>query len=131
LTEKRKTHRTKVKEMILDRVPRSRAVGFRETLRTGLAGRGCTKIEAREFVKECINIIPDAFVIDHKNTHCSVFELEDTHKLSQDKLNAYADIWFRMDCFDWEFGLIVVSRYGTLSLIPDLQYRFLELLQNE
>lgn len=58
-------------------------------------------------------IIPDAFLIDKSASTVYLFEIEDTHPLTADKLRKLSEIWFRLDSIEWEMRVFLVDRYLT------------------
>lgn len=42
----------------------------------------------------------------------NIFEIEDSHMISLDKMRDYADLWFNLDDLDLDLKLFVYDRYG-------------------
>lgn len=58
-------------------------------------------------------IIPDAYIIDDDTKVVYLFEIEDTSPLTADKLRKLSEIWFRLDCVEWEMRVFLrVSGFG-------------------
>lgn len=70
------------------------------------------------------SFIPDGFVIDKKNKIVTIYEVEDTHKLSPSKL---AEICYYSESFDYytpqtpRLCLVVTDRYGNNKNSIDLE----------
>jgi len=66
-------------------------------------------------------IIPDAYLIDSDRKVVYLFEVEDTHPLTADKLRKLSEMWFRLDSIDWEMRVFLIDRYlsawRSLSLV--------------
>jgi hypothetical protein len=58
------------------------------------------------------NIIPDLFEIDRENKTIRLFEIEDTHPLTNEKLMTLVEWWWALDNYDFELELYVTDRYG-------------------
>jgi hypothetical protein len=72
------------------------------------------------------NVIPDGFMVDEPNRILYAFEVEVSSKLTADKLDRYANIFWCLDEGPYEFFLVTIDRYGTgavLDLLP-LAYGF-------
>ena len=65
-------------------------------------------------IEKYIKFVPDLFAIDEKNLKISAIEVEDTHRVSIEKLVEYAifqdvtDWWFP----EWKFSLFIYDRFG-------------------
>lgn len=69
------------------------------------------KMEWTSIFKKC-RVIPDAFKICHSCKTITAFEVEDSNKLTEEKLSKYAMLWFYMDCEEADLLLCVMDRYG-------------------
>ncbi len=68
---------------------------------------------------------PDAFEVAHRYVH--VIEVEDTSRLTPDKLFAYAKLWAFLEREEWEFELTVMDiRGGTWK--PNLAHVYYEVV---
>jgi hypothetical protein len=56
-------------------------------------------------------IIPDAYRIDQERRTVFLFEVEDTNPISPGKLRKLSEIWYRLDCLDWEIRVFLIDRY--------------------
>lgn len=61
----------------------------------------------------------------------TIFEIEDTHPISLQKLKDYAENWFFLDCSDIALRLIVYDRYGEHERELDLMEYWFLFRQNE
>ena len=98
--------------LLLTLDPRMRLNGFTKELCAAVrldCGRGEAS-DLRELILEN-RIIPDAYLIDADKRTAYLFEIEDTHPLSPKKLRKLSQIWFRLDCIDWEMRVFLVDRY--------------------
>jgi hypothetical protein len=69
--------------------------------------------------------IPDLWWIDATSQTIHLYEIEDTHPLSQDKLCLLHDWWWDMDAINWMVTLTVFDRYGLNARSLDLtQFAF-------
>ena len=64
-----------------------------------------------------LKVIPDCYSIS--NGLVLVYEVEDTHRVSYDKLMTYARLWKELDAVEWELRLVIVDIRGG-RLEPDL-----------
>jgi hypothetical protein len=55
---------------------------------------------------------PDAFRIDNEHRIVTVFEVEDTSRISREKADAYIDLWWAFDTCSWFFEVVVVDTNG-------------------
>ena len=67
------------------------------------------------------NFIPDLWWIDEPKKAIHLYEIEDTHPLTEEKLLLLERYWWHMDAIDWDLTLTVFDRYG-------LNPRFLDLM---
>ena len=56
--------------------------------------------------------IPDLWWIDEPERAIHLYEIEDTHPLTEEKLLLLEQYWWHMDALDWELTLTVFDRYG-------------------
>ncbi|MCM2275917.1 MAG: hypothetical protein NDI75_14100 [Candidatus Didemnitutus sp.] len=64
--------------------------------------------------------IPDLWKIDRENKTIHLYEVEDTHPLTQKKLMQLHDYWWAMDAISWTVTLTVFDRYGVNPRVLDL-----------
>ena len=79
----------------------------------------------REEIDEIFNRRPDAFHICYFCNVVIVYEIEDTSKLTEEKLRDYVELWFYLDTLSdgIEFHLYITDRYGiTKTEVPLQQY---------
>lgn len=97
---------------------------FRESLRDALWNQYVEWARPEEMA-DCIEMfeeywqhdwkprfIPDLWSIDRDGQTIHLFEIEDTHPLTQSKLCLLHDWWWHMDSLDWQVTLTVFDRYG-------------------
>lgn len=92
--------------------PRMKIGGFAKTLCASIE-RVNGKFDADE-LKSLLRrhrIIPDAYLIDDDIEVVYLFEIEDTNPLTADKLRKLSEIWFRMDCIEWEMRVFLIDRH--------------------
>jgi len=92
--------------------PRMKIGGFTKTLCAAME-RVNGKLDAEELTPllRRHRIIPDAYLIDTDFNVVYLFEIEDTNPLSADKLRKLSEIWFRLDCIEWEMRVFLIDRY--------------------
>lgn len=71
----------------------------------------CDRCFLKESLDEC-RVIPDAFRIDEKRMEVFAYEVEVTHRVSDEKLERYYQWWWALDEDYWMLRLIIVSRFG-------------------
>jgi hypothetical protein len=77
----------------------------------------------RETADNAYHIIPDGWLADFKNQMLIVFEVEDSHRLSIEKLEAYWKVYFYdIEPLDWGLAIISVSRWGLRQAVPYFDY---------
>lgn len=84
------------------------------------------------YIKTLLNRrVPDAFKFCSFCTVIWIYEIEDTHKISSEKLRDYTNVWYGIHdlWFDadedrsWQLCICVVDRYGlNKSILPMEQY---------
>ena len=62
--------------------------------------------------------MPDLWFFDEECMSVVLIEVEDTSKLSKEKLEAYSWLWSILDAYYWEVHLLAVSRWGAAAPIP-------------
>ena len=72
---------------------------------------------------------PDAYKIIKENDSIQCYEVEDTHKISKQKLTKYIMVWFFLDCENIDLELYVVDRYGNNINKIDLEDAYYWLLK--
>ena len=74
--------------------------------------------------KKNIPLLPDALFIDQNLRIVYFIEIEDSNKLSEEKIDYYAHTWDMFDYHhDWSMGLIVADRYGkNITELTDILY---------
>lgn len=77
--------------------------------------------DAEEFC--ALTFRPDAFVIDHASQTVTMFEVEVTHPVHAEKLEAMSALWFDLDAIEWDLRLIAVDRHG-FTRAMDLQAEY-------
>jgi hypothetical protein len=73
--------------------------------------------------------IPDAFYIDRKKQEVVMYEVEDTHLLSIDKLRRMIIFYFWLDTHYWILRVKITNRYGQVTNEVDL-FRYLMALES-
>jgi len=100
----------------------------------------------RDYVAKHLPGAPDLPYIPMSDGYCSytniqntyvvlAIEIEDSNKLSREKLHDYTDVWWWFDCetTDIAIGLITTDRYGAnpnIHSLLDWWYVFLETQKN-
>jgi len=56
--------------------------------------------------------IPDAYSIHNDLKTVVVYEIEDTSKLTEQKVSRMYDFWFVLDDAGWKLRVFIVDRYG-------------------
>ena len=65
-----------------------------------------------------VNIIPDAFAIDHECRHVAVFEVVDTHDVPDSKIACVNEISWALDQDGYDIAIIRVDRHGSTLIDP-------------
>ena len=88
------------------------------------------KIEFRDSWNEAWRprFIPDLWWIDGPNKAIHLYEIEDTHPLTEEKLLLLERYWWHMDAIDWDLTLTVFDRYGLNSRPLDLTQYAMQML---
>jgi hypothetical protein len=63
------------------------------------------------------HVIPDAYLLDHENEVVVAYEVEDSNRLSADKLNRYVGLAWEINEPYWELVVIVGDRWGNMYAI--------------
>lgn len=87
--------------------------GFNKALIKALSGK--VDDEDLDYVKEFLGRVPDAYLINEAEKEIVWFEVEDTHRLKNDKINSLYHLWFALDYCYWNIGFISINRYGTAT----------------
>lgn len=74
--------------------------------------------ELKSFLDSHCRIVPDYFRINGNDQIISIYEIEDSHPLTVEKLCRLRDIFWLLDYVYWEFKLFIVDRYGFEKLMP-------------
>lgn len=73
--------------------------------------------------------LPDLFEFNEQAMELRIYEIEDTHPLTGDKLFEIADFWFGVDDeTQWRVRLFVTDRYGLSEREIDLPEIFFQML---
>ena len=72
--------------------------------------------------------IPDLWWIDDENKTIHLYEIEDTHPLTEDKLLLLHTFWWNMDGISWDVKLVVFDRYGKNPRPLDLMEYFYHMM---
>ena len=107
---------------ILRRHPELKTKQFKQALKKAVIAFG----EDREMgevrwggVKDSIKFIPDAYSLDPKNRVVTVFEVENTNPLSDEKLGRLIQAWFVLDSISWDLLVMTCDRWGNeTGLVP-------------
>ena len=78
--------------------------------------------------------IPDLWRIDRSKKAIHLFEIEDTHPLTQTKLMQLHDYWWAMDAISWMVTLTVFDRYGMNARVlnlTDYSFHMLPVIRRE
>ena len=91
---------------------RIRSTGFSKALVDAFSSAE-DKIDAEEIRETLENnrIVPDAYIVDKEEQSVYLFEIEDTHLLTPEKLKRLCSIWFHLDCLSWTMRVFLIDRY--------------------
>lgn len=64
--------------------------------------------------------LPDGIAIDRENRIAYFIEIEDSHPLSEDRLDLYGRAFWHLDSVYWQLKLITADRYGNPNKPTDL-----------
>ena len=95
--------------------------GFPNVLRQIFKDNTPLEMVFRQGRTQTLGFTPDAFKVDSENREVTLFEVEDSHKLSTRKLSIIVNLWWILDDIGWNLHLIVVDRYATDRKEIDLQ----------
>lgn len=93
--------------------PAAETTGFHSALRAVMRKAGFHKEEMWR-----PSIIPDLWFVDEECMSVIAIEVEDSNKVTMEKLQIYYDLWFSLDCENWEMHLLCADRWGNLSPVP-------------
>ncbi len=91
----------------------------------GCFGERCWPEE--EIDREAFSMVPDAYRIDKVEKRLWVAEAQDTHPLSNDKLDLYLWMFWHLDAAEWDLFIHLIDRNGSvLDLdVSGLAFEFL------
>lgn len=70
------------------------------------------------YFQRSFKYIPDAYFIDRANAEVLIFEIEDTHLLTKDKLAVYLNLWKQFEVSTkWSIRIFVANRYAVIEEI--------------
>lgn len=72
---------------------------------------GVTKQEYREAL-DGLRILPDAYTIDPETWTITVYEVEVSHPVDDDKLARYFNLFWVVDQWEWSIRLVLVDKRG-------------------
>jgi len=67
-----------------------------------------------------LRIIPDAFLIDAETKSVTTFEVEISNSLGDAQYNAYSELWWALDEYEWTLKVVTVDRHGVTTSIIDM-----------
>ena len=79
-------------------------------------------MKARESREWMPKIVCDGYVIDWNERRIDVFEVEDTHRITDKKLAQYAMLAVSLEEYEIMMELFVVNRYGHINKIELMPY---------
>jgi len=91
--------------------PGARRHGFGRAVREALDG-------GEDFLSP--GFIPDLFVIDESHRNVVAFEVEDTSRVTSEKIGLYCDYWWGIDGLGWDLILVLVHIDGRPSIGLDV-----------
>jgi hypothetical protein len=65
-----------------------------------------------------LNLLPDAYAVYPETMELHFFEVEVTHLLSREKMEAYAVFLTNMDYYGIEFAVFTVNQHGHINQVP-------------
>lgn len=69
-----------------------------------------------------IKYVPDGFFIDHEEKQIRILEIEDTHNMKHEKIEAYYDISEMLwDVIKYNMKIILVNRFGMVNVVDPEQ----------
>jgi len=68
--------------------------------------------------------VPDAFLIDRKKSQVVIYEIEDTHPLTIEKLERLFAFYWWLDAHYWILRVLITNRYGEVTNEIDLFHHF-------
>jgi hypothetical protein len=91
---------------------RMQTIGYARNLRKAIrATHGEGEEEHMGEMLSEYRVIPDGYIIDRQNQTVYFFEIEDTNPISTDKLRKLSQIWFYLDCIQWDLKVFLIDRY--------------------
>jgi hypothetical protein len=64
------------------------------------------------------SVRPDAYKVDELGATVTVFEVEVTSAVTEEKLSKYEDLWWFLDEYHWRLKLVAIDRFGVEREIP-------------
>ena len=102
-------------EILLSYANNIKKIGFKENLLNEIKKDIDTKeiIDIEDTIEsiKTTHFVPDAYLIDKDKKTVYIFEIEDTNKLSINKLYELVYLWECLDYIYWELRVIVTDRY--------------------
>jgi len=94
--------------------------GFPRMLRQILKHNTPLEVVFRRGINQTLGFIPDAFKIDRERQEITLYEVEDWHRLTIQKLWLLVNLWWVLDDIGWTLHLIIVDRYAVSRKELDL-----------
>lgn len=87
------------------------ADGFMREVGRALRVDGVTEREWQEETRG-LRVIPDAFKIDPQALKVTVYEVEVTSFVSREKMDAFVELFWIIDEYEWTLDLVRVDQWG-------------------
>jgi hypothetical protein len=102
---------------------------------------GIPNMQHKDFKKNCmkaiepddsinIQFVPDGYVITEETKTVTVYEVENTNPLTEDKLDHIAYVFMTFDYYYWTLELKTIDRHGNVNDF-DLTKQYYNLLGKE
>jgi len=100
--------------------PSIRKRGFPRVLRQIFKDNTPLEMVFRQGRTQTLGFTPDAFKVDSERREITLYEVEDSHRLTIRKLSIIVNLWWVLDDIGWALRLIVVDRYAAKRKELDL-----------
>lgn len=107
-----KTRSQIIVDLLMEKDKRIKRKGFNKAILAAFAKDTEVCREDVDYLKKYLGRIPDAYLIDEENKTVIWYEVEDTHRLTNNKIYDLYHIHFALDYCFWEMEVVLIDRYG-------------------
>lgn len=95
--------------------------GFPRELRKIFKDNTPLNMVFRQGRTQTLGFTPDAFKVDSEGREITLYEVEDSHRLTIRKLSIIVNLWWVLDDIGWDLRLILLDRYAASRKELDLR----------